>query len=264
MDARTLAQIQRTRQRAAYRAITPYLPEYNIPIADSEATIPGYIWLGNFYSCIPHVSYPWDPAWLRLIRRHTPDAMPMHVTSVWQWSNYYEHGRLDEPLILTHHALGRAVRDPNHPQHEFYCEMPSYHIPGLKIPGRDLSDCTPNYIQIACWDDITTKPWSQDLPGEYLPFDHELCSYSRTSDSESPAEYYDRVVQPKLDAERRAKAHAQSEFNYIEKHRHAWEAKQFNRKVIGSSDIEEAIITGGNYPREKTISTTVPDLSGAL
>lgn len=160
----------------------------SVPIGDSDWTAPGYLLLGYFYSCVPDVAYPFDPAVLRAIRVLCPDAMPITIRSVWQWSNYHELGRLGDPVVLVRHGIARAIRvdDRVSSMHDFRCEMPAWPVPGLRIPGRSISDCRPNYIEVS-WEDRGVRSLGQDQPGAYLPFDWELYYSLRQSDIDNRA-----------------------------------------------------------------------------
>lgn len=153
----------------------------SVPLGSGDYDAPGYLHIGYTYSCVPDAAYPWDPAVLAAIREIVPDAMPLIIRSVWQWSNYAEHGHLDPPLVLMRHGIGRAIRDPYFHPHDFLCEMPTAPIPGLCIPGRDIADCRPNYIETN-WQDADLKPYGFDLPGAFLPFDWRLFQRYRIAD----------------------------------------------------------------------------------
>lgn len=142
----------------------------SVPIGDSDATAPGYLCEGLFFSCAPDPSYPWNPAVLRAVREEIcADAMPITVRSVWRWSNYHELGRIDEPMVLVRHGMARAVRGLK-PLDYFDCTMPSVPVPGLRIPGRAMIDCVPNQLWDS-WADHDDRPYGPDLPGAYLPMD---------------------------------------------------------------------------------------------
>jgi hypothetical protein len=153
----------------------------SVPIGDSPCTAPGWLFLDERFSCIPDSHYPWDPAVLRIIRQEIcDDAMPITIRSTWMWSNYNELGYM--PIMtLVRHGLARSVRQDGPAVHRFNCEMPSYKIPGLCIPGRALSDCYPNQI----WDNWyskTDRPYGYDLPGAYLPFDWDYLQALRRAE----------------------------------------------------------------------------------
>lgn len=177
--------VEKARQehRSYSETLARALPSFSVPIGDSDYTAPGWLFLGEFYSCVPDAEYPWDPAVVRALREFCPDAIPIIIRSVWQWSNYGELGHLAEPIILKRHGLARSIRDPILPIHNFHCEMPCTPYPGLLIPGRDLADCRPNYIEVN-WYDKEIRPHGFDLPGAYLPFDWEFFHSLRRCDEE--------------------------------------------------------------------------------
>lgn len=145
----------------------------SVPLGDGDYDAPGFLHLGQFYSCVPDPAFPWEPTVLAAIREIIPDAVPLVIRSVWRWSNYAEKGYIDEEMVLTHHGIGRAIQDPWHKLHDFRCEMPSAPLAGFVIPGRNLSDCRPNYIE-TYWMHSEIKPFGHDLPGLPLPFDWRL------------------------------------------------------------------------------------------
>src|SRR3972149_6389652 len=132
-------------------------PTFTAPIRDSEATAPGWRFLGETYSCIPDAVYPWDPAVILAVREFCPDAMPILIRTVWQSSLLDGKPR---PMALVRHGIARAIRDPISPVHSFYCHMPS-----TPTTGR-VRLSTPNYIEVN-WYDREDRPWGYDLPGAY-------------------------------------------------------------------------------------------------
>lgn len=165
-------EIARQNHQRAVRALSRQVNSHTIsvPVGSGDYDAPGWLHLGNYFSCVPDAQYPWDPAVLRAIRVFCPDAVPILVRSVFQWSNYNELGHLGEPMILVRHGMARAVRDIGIVEHPFHCEMPIHAPPGFRIPGRTLAACRPNQIWDV-WHDKQIRPWSQDMPGLYLPFD---------------------------------------------------------------------------------------------
>lgn len=144
-------------------------------VGDSDWNTRGYVHEGTFFSCVPDVQYPWDPVILRHIRKLCPDAMPISISSVYRWSNFHENGYIHEPIKIVRHGLARSIQcdDRIGPMHDFYCEMPGYYVPGLRIPGRSIEDCVPNFIEVN-WADRQRREYGQDMPGAYLPFDWEF------------------------------------------------------------------------------------------
>jgi hypothetical protein len=142
----------------------------SVPIGDSDATAPGYLQISRTFSCIPDAQYPWDRDIIRDLRAFEPDIMPAICRTTLQYSNYYDHGRLGEPVTLVRHVLARAIRDPISAVHNYPVEMPSSPVPGLLIPGRRLDQCTPNYIEWELYD-RNIRPYGHDFPGAYEAFD---------------------------------------------------------------------------------------------
>lgn len=166
-------EVARRRHQAAERQLAQAVnaSSISVPVGDTDATAPGWLYLGDFFSCIPDVQYPFDPAVVRAIREKQPDAVPVVVRSVYQWSNYYELGKFGEPIVLVRHGFARAIRDAIAPVHpSLRCSMPAIPVDGLRISGRTLMDTHPNYVE-NIWYDRDRKPWGPDLPGTYLPFD---------------------------------------------------------------------------------------------
>lgn len=182
-------EIVRRRHAAAQAALARRVNQMSVtvPIGDSDMTAPGYLHLGHFFSCVPDPQYPWDRDVLRAIRELCPDAMPVTIRSVWQWSNYGELGHLGEPMVITRHGLARAIESPVLPVHDFRCEMPSWPVLGLRLPGRSLEASRPNYIEVN-WYDKEVRLHGMDLPGAYLPFDWEFYHALRRSDEQARAD----------------------------------------------------------------------------
>jgi len=209
-------EIARQRHAAYQRALVSSLPSYSIPIGDSDYTAPGYLFYGQFFSCVPDPLYPWDPTVLRAIREFCPDAMPLVIRSVWRNGDY---GQMDEPFVLVRHGLGRAIRNPILDVHHFDCGMPATAIPGLCIPGRNLSDCKPNYIEVD-WFDKENRQFGHDLPGAYLPFDWEFYYALRSGyedGSRDNGNLYEKLAAPSRALKARRQRFRQDEGAYIEK-----------------------------------------------
>lgn len=169
------AEVVRRNHQRAQGALAQAVNRHSIsvPIGDSDATAPGYLFYGNYFSCVPDAAYPWDPHVLALLRTLLPSAMPISIRSVYRWSNYHERGYIDVPMVVVRHGVAKADLEPGEQAHDFYCEMPSSHVPGLAIPGRRLEDCRPRKI-VSMWYDRDRRPWGHDMPGAYLPFDIDM------------------------------------------------------------------------------------------
>ena len=155
------ARVARDRHAAANQALARSLPSYSIPVGDSIYTAPGWIFRGVYYSTIPDSLYPWDPAVLRYIREFDPDAIPICIRYVYQWSHYNELGHLGPPVIIMRHGIARSIRDPEFPVWNYdWCELP---VTGPR-PAR------PNQVRDT-WHDRDHREFGPDLPGAYLAFD---------------------------------------------------------------------------------------------
>src|SRR5687767_15481772 len=106
----------------------------SVPVGDSDATAPGYLLWDRSYTCVPDAQYPWDRDVIRALRVKEPDVMPALCRTVLRYSNYYDQGRLGEPVVIVRHVLARAIRDPQCAVHNYPVEMPSTPLPGLLIP----------------------------------------------------------------------------------------------------------------------------------
>lgn len=210
--------LARQRHQSFQRALVQSLPSISLPVGDSDYTAPGYLFYGQFFSVVPDPAYPWDPAVLRAIRDFCPDAMPLRIRSVWRYANY---GEMGPEFVLTRHGLGRAIRNPKLPVHSFHCEMPIGPIPGLCIPGRNLSDCVPNYVEVD-WFDKEDRPHGYDLPGEYLPFDWEFyyalrAGYEEKYDREGFASVYQKWAAPAASRKQRRERFRRDEGQYVDR-----------------------------------------------
>lgn len=250
---------QAARRVAQFKALSSMLPSFSVPVGDSPYTAPGWLYLGHDYSCVCDPQPDMDV--LKAIRRIIPDAMPIRAKFVYQWSNYGELGHLGEPMILIYHGLGRAIKNLKRPADDFRVEMPVYAPPGLAIPGRPISDCTPNWLITNPWHDPDDRPWGQDLPGCFRPFDWSL--YYHTYESyyggeESAQEFEERVVtKPQAEATR-SRASVKAENQRMESDRQKFEQRQLDRKSIGDVDIQREIETAGYEPEEPKIQVVVP------
>jgi hypothetical protein len=244
----------------------------SVPIGDSAASAPGWLNVGYYYSAVPDVEYPWDPAVVRAFREISDDVVPIMIRSVWRWSNYYELGKLGPALVLKRHGIARAVRNAT-TVHEFHCEMPGAPTPGLRIPGRPVDDSVPNYIEIV-WHDRDRRDLSFDLPGAYLPFDWEFFQLHRRAaqDFERDKQRSRRaraangdvvasgVARPKLDAlksDRTAvSAHRASEAAYERA-----DIEAFYSAVPSDVELKEIALGGPKVPSPPVSVTVGADTS---
>lgn len=237
----------RQRHAAFQQALAASLPSINVPVGDSECTAPGYLYYGHFFSCVPDPAYPWDPAVLSAIREFCPDAMPVVVRSVWRNGDY---GQMQEPFVITRHGLGRAIRDPMLPIHEFQCTMPSIPTKGLVIPGRNISDCRPNYLECE-WYDPDDRPWGRDLPGTYLPFDWEFYHALRRCYDDDAGVTVRNVMQQHRDNRARRERFRNDEAGYVQR-----DQDRYYSVEPSDSDWKKAML--GDASVSRPVSVTVP------
>jgi hypothetical protein len=242
----------------------------SVPIGDSDYTAPGYLYLGHLYTCVPDPRYPWDMDVLRALRSLQPDCMPILIKSVWRYSNYNDHGRLGEPMVLVRHGLARSIRDPIMEMHHFQCEMPATAIDGLAIPGRSLAESVPNYLEHEHYS-RDVRPWGYDMPGAYLPFDWAF--FRQMELFYANGVYIRRASQEKRNAkgDRQAKGAASA---YIEQKRDDLARRKRQRKEEGAyvhrdlsrsfyepSELEVRDAHLGGGPRKSApVSIAVPNV----
>lgn len=161
----------RRRHAAAQQALARSLPSYNIPLANSPYTAPGWRLLQTSTYCYKDVMHPWDPSVLRSIREFEPTAFPITMRSTWQ---KMDRGNPQDPLTIVRHVVARGVRDPVIAAHRFRCEMPIHPEPGLftSIPNI-YCKVPPNWIELIHFD-RAVRPYGNDLPGQYLGFNWDL------------------------------------------------------------------------------------------
>lgn len=219
-------------------------PSFSLPVHDSPETAVGWRFLGEFYSCIPDVAYPWDPAVVRAIRSFCPDAQPISIKTVWKSSAL--DGNV-KTMVLVRHGIARAVRDPVAPTHSFHCRMPS--------TGAGIRLHTPNYIEVN-WYDKENRPWGYDLPGAYLPFDWEFYSSLRLSytDNLLPEELSAKLFNPYIARRELRRKQSRDEQEYIDRDVQSYQQKRLDR----ASDSELAELATGVVEPERRPIVTVP------
>lgn len=140
------------------------LPRARVPFRDSFYTAPGYREIGMFYSCVPDPAYPWDPRVMREIQKLAPDAVPLWVH--WVFLSPQETGN-PKIEVFGRHALGRVIRNQRGYLEPFRVLMPT-------MPCQGLTFEKPNDIWFIHQGPMGRHPKYKDLPGDYLPFDHNL------------------------------------------------------------------------------------------
>jgi hypothetical protein len=140
------------------------LPRSRVRVRDSFYTAPGYREIGMFYSCVPDPAYPWDPKIVREIWKHAPDAVPLWVH--WVFLSPQETGN-PKIEIFGRHALGRVIKNQRTYLEPFRVHMPTFPCQGITFER-------PNDIWFIHQGPMGLHAKYKDLPGDYLPFDHNL------------------------------------------------------------------------------------------
>lgn len=222
----------RRRAQARLQSLADSAPSVSVPIRDSADYARGWKFLGEWYSCIPDVAYPWSPVIVHAIREFCPDVMPITIRTAWQSS------RLDgEPhtMVLVRHGIARYIRDPIMPVHNFDCAMPSTPIAG----GVKLRK--PNFIELN-WYDRHVRPWGYDLPGAYLPFDWELYDSLRAAyvDNLSARELTEKLVAPAEAKKKEAAAASADQRAYVNRDIQDYATRKM--ETLSDSEQQEAVM----------------------
>lgn len=123
------------------------------PPADSIWTAPGWrLWGKESWTCVPPVDMPIDPVVLRAIHEFDPGAIP-----IWRKRRYLPPGDT-QPVLFTHYAIGRHVRDPKGDRRLFHVEMP-----------RNATHPAPNLLEFVL-QIRGTRMMHHGGPGDHLPF----------------------------------------------------------------------------------------------
>lgn len=149
---------------AQARVLPSLLPKGRVRIRDSFYTAPGYREIGMFYSCVPDPAYPWNPMIMREIRKLAPDAVPLWVHWVFMSPQETGNPKLE---IFGRHALGRVIKQQRRELTPMRVLMPT-------MPCQGLWFERPNDIWFIHQGRMGEHPKYKDLPGDYLPFDHDL------------------------------------------------------------------------------------------
>lgn len=142
------------------------MPTLRMPLRDSPENARGYREVGIDYSCVPDVSYPWDPERVKAIREFMPDVVPLWV----QWVFLRPNSK--ERVVFGRHALGRSIQEPGRELLPFRCLMPSFPCQGLTFEK-------PNRIWFIHEGDRNRD--YPDIPGTYLPFNDTIVHRARES-----------------------------------------------------------------------------------
>lgn len=214
------------------------VPSYSIPIRSSH-NAPGWLFVGEWVSCIPDVAYPPDPDVLRAIREFQPDVQPVTMKSVWKRPHY--DGA--EVLVIVHHGIARSITDLHAPPHFFDCPMPT-------IDDAELVLTQPNYVEENYYN-RADRPLGLDMPGTYLPFDFDL--YYKLLDGRRPdktaEEITEEITAPRLREEAAIDARRKSNDDDFEKE----ENERLGRLLPKFSDREIVeYLTGTPEPRRET------------
>ena len=92
---------------------------WTMGLADDFNSAPGWRKVGSdWYTCVPQVHVRVDPATLKRIHEFDPGLIPMY-----RKQRYLPTGA-QEPVTVTHFALGRYVKEPRASHALFHVEMP--------------------------------------------------------------------------------------------------------------------------------------------
>lgn len=247
------ANVAHQRHRAAQDALARSLPTYEIPVADSPHTAPGWRMLEEIYYCWKDVMYPWDPAVVLAIREFEPTAMPLTIRSSWQ---KMDRGNPQPPVTLVRHGIARIVRDALLPLHNFPggIGMPRVHEPYLfsSFPGIHQK-IAPNYMEVNHYD-RDVRPYGYDLPGAYLPMNWDFYAVLRR-DYENNRRHQDIArdfIQPKEEARDRSKQESDDYDTFVDA-----EITKYWSDPVSDVEWKNAIMRGPKTP-EAPAQITVP------
>lgn len=137
-------------------------------IADSMWSAPGWrLWGKAHWTCVPPVDMPIDRTVLEAIRTVDPGAIP-----IWRKQRYLPPNGT-EPVLFTHYAIARHVRDPKGERRLFHVEMPA----GAKHPVPNLLEYV---LQVR-----GERMMHHGGPGDFLPFGMGLYHALREMDASS-------------------------------------------------------------------------------
>lgn len=175
------------------------MPAYEMPVADSPYTAPGYRILGDdFYTCVKPADCPDDPGVTRAIRMFWPDAIP-----IWRKQRYLPPGERSTEIVATHHGIATYVAHPKSSRRLFHVEMPA----NAKHPQPNQLEC------------IFERPNLAEMggPGEFLPWNNQVLLCVRgnyRSDMVSSAEVFEKMAARQRAQYDRAKKSADEDFAY--------------------------------------------------
>ena len=198
------------------------VPTLRYTVADSVHTAPGWrIVDDDFYTCIPPVDRPVDPAIERLVHAFDPTAI-----FLWRKQLYLPPGK-SLPVLFCHNALGRFISPPRRELQIFHVEMP----PGAKHPK-------PNEL-LWVWEKFDETLMFHGGPGGYMPWDGEIVRYLRRDHNlMTPATEMRRIMDRRHEEEqvRSFKARAEQAAEHAEID--AW----INRQLDKPGDTQQALI----------------------
>lgn len=235
------------RRRQQMAALESSLPAFQPDVVTSADQSRGWLFLAEYYTCIPDAVYPWDPAVLRAIREFCPDAMPITIRSVWRRSR--RNHMHPEEMVVVRHGIARAIRDLIAAPHNFTCAMPSTPC-GARL-------VRPNFIEVN-WYDKEVRPWGHDLPGAYLPFDWELHASLRQGyeDNLAPDDLVKKLCDPYYTRKALEKKSRDAEHAYQSRDLMAYEDKI----LANTSELElRDTFLGDQTPPRRPLQLAVPD-----
>ena len=186
-------------------------PEYRV--ADSIHTASGWRVLGeDFYTCVPPVDQPVDPAIQAWVKSFAPDLI-----FFWRKQRVLPPGK-NVPILVTHNCVGRHSRRPDRDLVVFDVEMPlgASHLP-------------PNEI-LFCWEEFDKTYWFEGGPGGYMPWTGELV---RFLESARPTLRHPRRIVQERSARDQARKQAKLNF-YRDQYQYIW--NDINRWIANQLD----------------------------
>ncbi len=232
---------------AAEQELVRSLPEYEIPIADSLYTAPGYRMLNETFYCYKDVARPWDPAVIRAIREFEPTAMPITIRTTWQHMN---RGNPQEPFTLIRHGIARCVRDALLPTHRFRCELPIHHEPSLFSSFPNIyTRVAPNYVEVNHYD-REVRPYGYDVPGAYLPFNWDFYAmlYRDYENNRRWQDIASDLLDPQEEHEQQQIAADQEYDSYV-----AGEISKYWNEPASDLEWKNAMLAGPKQPETPTM-----------
>jgi len=184
-------------------------------IPDSIHTAPGWRILGDdFYTCVPQAHMPIDKTVLRAIHSFDPGLIPM-----WRKQMFLPPGSV-KPMVVTHYALGRRVRDPHGAYALLRVEMP-----------RDAKHPKPNLLEVI----LENQDNKEGGPGSHVKFNMGLYHFLRKQYTDAmTAKEINRKLEAAAKRKLEAKQKALDELAYRQK-----QLQPFITKMLERSNIQD-------------------------